>query len=95
MEHMTATELFATLDVTQADAALIDRCSLFLRRLNILELTQLVYKLTPLDQSHPLVAQSAHVVSNLTQYVNRQGASTHNHEEKTRVDYEVHRVKQK
>lgn len=94
MEDVTATELLAFLNITETDAALVDRCTLLIGGLNILQLFELKDELAPLYQGDTFVAKSAKVVCDFTQDVNWQSTTTYNREEKTRVDQKVARVKQ-
>lgn len=94
MEDVTATELLAFLDVTETDAALVKRCTILIRSLNILQLFELKDELAPLYQRDTFVAKSAKVVRDFTQDVNWQSAATYNREEQTRVDQKVACVKQ-
>lgn len=94
MEDVTATKLLAFLDVTETDAALVNRCALLIGSLNILQLFELKDELAPLYQRDAFVAKSAKVVRDFAQDVNWQSAATYNREEQTRVDQKVARVKQ-
>lgn len=94
MEYVTATQLLASLDVTEADTALVDGRAVLRRCLHILQLLQLDDELAPLDESDTLLAQSAQVVGYLAQNVDRQSASAHDNEKEAHVDEEVTRVKQ-
>ena len=90
---MAAAQLLALLNVAKADAAFVSWGTLLTRSHNILQLLQLSDELSPFDQCQSLVTQSAQIVSNFAHNIDRQGATAHNQEEKSRVDQEVTRVK--
>ena len=93
MKDMITAQLLASLDVPQADAALVDWGALFGRSVHILQLFQLNDELAPLDKRDPFVTQRAQVVGDLAEDVDGQSAAAHDDEEEAQVDDEVTRVK--
>lgn len=57
MEDVAATELLASLDVTEADAALVSWRAILIGSFHILQSAKLLDELSPLEESDALVAK--------------------------------------